>query len=217
MALAMRLRTGLVFLVIATAVPLLAVALFASALLVSHEESNFVTAVKDRNRAFMAAVDAELKGTIVTLKALSASRMLARGDLRGFHQTLVAALATQGSWLNVVVLDPDGRQLVNAAVPWGTPLPRHPVQLESLREVIATLRPSVGGLVVDGGPFVPRPNIPVRVPVLRDGRLAYILTAIIDPEAFQTLIANQRLPEGWASGLAISVWNASGSMIAVRM
>ena len=206
----MRLRTGLVLLVLATAVPLLAVALFASALLVSHEESNFVTAVKDRNRAFMAAVDAELKGTIVTLKALSASRMLARDDLAGFHRTLVAALATQGSWLNVTLLDPRGRQLVNAAVPYGTPLPARPADAESLRETVSSLRPSVGGLNVGGNSFIKRPGIPVRVPVIRDGRLAYVLTATLDPEAFQTLIVNQRLPEGWASGLV----DASGQLIA---
>ncbi|HEY2336105.1 MAG TPA: ATP-binding protein [Burkholderiales bacterium] len=206
----MRLRTGLILLVIATAVPLLAVALFASAMLVGHEESNFVTAVKDRNRAFMAAVDAELKGTIVTLKALSASRMLANDDLAGFHQTLVAALATQGSWINVVLLDPDGRQVINAAVPWGTPLPQYPTQPDSVREVVSTLRPAVGGLVVGGGFFTKRPSIPVRVPVVRGGHLVYILSAILDPEAFQTLIANQRLPEGWASGLA----DANGLLIA---
>ncbi|HEX4926812.1 MAG TPA: hypothetical protein VFV74_02300, partial [Burkholderiales bacterium] len=69
----MRLRTGLLLLVLATAVPVVAFALLASALVVKHQQDNYVTAVKDRNRAFMSAVDAELKAAIVALRALGAA------------------------------------------------------------------------------------------------------------------------------------------------
>ena len=207
----MRLRTGLLLLVLATAVPLVAFALLASALVVRHQQDNYITAVKDRNRAFMSAVDAELKGTIVTLEALTANRALAEGDLRRFHRTAVSVLDTQPAWFNVILLKPEGGQMVNAAIPWGTALGQSAYRLDSLRAVVNTLRPAVGSIVLASrGPFVNRPGIPVGVPVMREGRLAYILAALVRPEAFQDLIMQQKLPTGWVSGLV----DADGQFIA---
>src|SRR5690242_12036585 len=121
----MRLRTGLLFLVLATAIPLVAFALLASALVVQHQQDNYVIAVKDRNRAFMSAVDAELKGTIVTLQAMTASDALSRGDLEQFYHRASATLATQPSWLAIIVFTPDGRQVINTLAQWGAPLYRN--------------------------------------------------------------------------------------------
>jgi two-component system CheB/CheR fusion protein len=50
----------------------------------------------------------------------------------------------------------------------------------------------------------------VRVPVLRDGKLAYVLTAVVNPQSFEPLIQQQRLPAGWVSGLV----DAEGQFIA---
>jgi signal transduction histidine kinase/ActR/RegA family two-component response regulator len=205
----MRLRSHLFLLVLATAVPLLAFALLASGLLVQHENENFVAAVKNRNRAFMSAVDAELKGSIVTLQALASSRRLAQGDLKGFHDDARAVLTTQPNWLNVILLSADGRQLVNAATFPGEPLPAKPEESRSLQQAIATLSPAVGG-VQSRGPFINRPGIPLRVPLVREGKLAYVLTALLKPESFQALFESQHVPEGWVSGLV----DAQGRLIA---
>jgi signal transduction histidine kinase/CheY-like chemotaxis protein len=200
----MRLRSGLLMLVLATAVPLVAFAVLASALVVKHTQDNYAIAVKDRNRAFMSAVDAELKGAIVTLQALTASRALAEDDLPRFHQSMIAVLDTQPSWFNVLLLSADGEQLVNAAAPWGAQLAEAPAQPQSFQAVLRTGGPAVGSVIAQGGPFVKRPGIPVRVPVMRHGKLAYVLTALIKPEVFERLIQQQRLPAGWVSGLVDS-------------
>jgi hypothetical protein len=39
------------------------------------------------------------------------------------------------------------------------------------------------------------------VPVVRDGSVAYVLTAIVNPESFDRLFAAQGDSAGWASGL----------------
>ena len=111
----MRLRNNLVVLVIATALPLVLLAVLASYLLVSHEQANFTRAVKDRNRAFMTAVDAEIQGHVATLQALTSLRSIVRGDLKAVHADLVAAQLTQASWLDVFLSAPDGRQVVVAS------------------------------------------------------------------------------------------------------
>src|SRR5690349_15128849 len=141
----MRLRTSLLLLILATVVPLLTFAIVASALLVRHQQDNFVTAVKDRNRAFMSAVDADLRGSVEILQALSASRSLERGDIAAFHQDAGALLKTQPSWQTIILLAHDGRHLANAVVRYGAPLPDKPRQPDSFDAVVKTLRPVIGG------------------------------------------------------------------------
>src|SRR5581483_9111332 len=110
----MRLRSSLVTLVVATVVPLVLFAVLVTVFLVRYERDNFVAAMTDRNRAFVSAVDAELRGHVTTLQAFSAARSLAAGDLRAFNADAAAVLKTQSDWLNVVMTTPEGRQVVNA-------------------------------------------------------------------------------------------------------
>src|SRR5689334_6387454 len=197
----MRLRTALVLLVLATALPLVVFALLASAMLVKHQQETYVTAVKDRNRAFMSAVDAELKGTIVALQAMSASGALKEGNLARFYATSQDVLATQPNWMNIALITPDGQQVLNALAPWGTELNRTAREPASVRKVVQTLRPAVGNILYGDGTYTSRAGIAVRVPVMRDGKLAYVLSAIIRPESFTPLIEQQHLPVGWVTGL----------------
>src|SRR4030095_12528693 len=119
----MRLRSNLILLVIATAVPLVLLAVLASYLLVSHEQANFAAAVRDRNRVFMSAVDAELKGHVASLQAITSLRSLVQGDLKPSTEALWPVQRTQAYWLDVFLSAPDGQQLVNSLVPYGNPLP----------------------------------------------------------------------------------------------
>jgi signal transduction histidine kinase len=196
-----RLRSSLVSLVIATVVPLVLFAVLVTVFLVRYERDNFIQAMKDRNRAFLSAVDAELKGQITSLSALSAARSLEGDDLRRFHDDAVAVLKTQPDWLNVILTTPEGRQRMNAAAPPGVELIPKPQQPDTLETVLRTRAPVIGNVVAEGGRFIRRPGIPVRVPIVRDGRLVYVLSALVTPEAFQRLIEHQHLPAGWVSGL----------------
>src|SRR4051812_11467805 len=195
----MRLRSSLILLVIATVVPLVALAVILSALLVSQQNENFLAAVKDRNRAFMSAVDSELKGTIDKLYALAASRNLAKNDFAAFYQDAVAVHATQPYWLTVSLRTAEGRPIMNAGVAWGTPILAQPLQAESIRTVVETGKPVIG--TVGLGPTDKLPGIPVRVPVLRGDKVAYVLTAVLKTEPFEALMQEQRVPAGWVSGL----------------
>ena len=197
----MRPRNDLMLLVLATALPLLAFALLASALLVWQEQDNYVTAVKDRNRAFMSAVDAQLKGTIGALEALGASGALHDGDLARFHAASQDVLAAHPGWLNLVVFNAEGRQVLNALAPWGDALHRPALESRSLRKAVQTHSPSVGNVMYGDGVFTSRPGIAVRVPIVREGKLVYVLSAIVKPESFQPLIEQQQVPAGWTSGL----------------
>ena len=43
--------------------------------------------------------------------------------LAGFHAEARRVAGTQPSWMTVLLLAPDGRQLVSSRMPWGAPLP----------------------------------------------------------------------------------------------
>jgi hypothetical protein len=50
-------------------------------------------------------------------------------------------------------------------------------------------------------PLVGKPGITVRVPVLRQNEVVYVLSAVVDPASFEALIQQQNVPQGWISGL----------------
>ena len=194
----MRLRNNLILLVIATALPLVTLAALTSYLLVSHEQANFARAVMDRNRAFMSAVDAELKGHVTSLQALTSLRSILHGDLKAAYEDLVAVQRTQPWWLDVFLSTPDGQQLVNSLVPYGSALPA-PIDPSSVRRSASDRQPVISGII--DRPLVGKLGISVRVPVMRQNEVAYVLSAVVDPASFDALIQQQNLPEGWISGL----------------
>jgi signal transduction histidine kinase/ActR/RegA family two-component response regulator len=198
----MRLRSSLFLLSLATAIPLVAFGLLAATFVVRLENESLVSAAKARNRAAMSAVDAELRGAVDMLKALSVARSLATDDLAAFDTLGRSVLATQPSWVTLLLHDPSGRQIVNAGAPTGTPLPDKPAAPASIETAIRTGQPVVDNLVSAQTPqFRGQLGIPIRVPIVRDGHAVYVLTAVLSPETFQRLLVGQDLPDGWVSGL----------------
>jgi signal transduction histidine kinase len=162
----------------------------------------------DSARVDAASIDREFAGTMSTLGALATSPSLDRGDLAAFHAEGVRVQATQPGWYTIVLLSPDGQQLVSTRLPWSTPL-MHVVEPDSLQRLVASMRPVVGMIrrPPQGGPEV---VFPVRVPVVRNGQLKYALSAIVNVESLARVIPGQ-LPEEWTR----SILDPEG-MIAVR-
>jgi signal transduction histidine kinase/CheY-like chemotaxis protein len=134
--------------------------------------------------AVMNAVDAELKSTIGILDALAASPRLARGDFERFQAEAEQLLARHPSWLNVVVADRE-RQVMNARIRPGDPLP--PVAAAAgVEQVFRTGRPLIGKIMY--APVVGAYSFAVQVPVLREGKVEYVVTAVARPESLLELL-----------------------------
>jgi PAS domain S-box-containing protein len=194
----MTLRGSLISLAAGTALPLALLLVLVGYVLVEHEKDTFRRGALDRNRAFMTAVDAELHGHIATLNALAASPALQVPDLAAFHREATRFTESQPDWGTIILATPDGQQLVNTAAAPGAPLPKT-TEMQSLERVVSTGEPVVGGVTF--GPIIRDYFVPIRVPVFRNHRLAYVLTAAVSPPHFGRLIENQKLPAGWVSGL----------------
>jgi signal transduction histidine kinase/ActR/RegA family two-component response regulator len=191
---------------------LLPVVLFAVA--VVHRLSIQEQAASER-RALLAArnlsetVEREISGTVRTLQALASSQQLNQGDLKSFHSEAKRVAQTQATWVSVILLSPDGRQLVNTRQPFGKRLPSV-IEPASLQRIVETRQPTVGNLA--RGKLEPSiVAIPVRIPVMRDNNVQYILTAIITQNALAKVVDEQTTLDGeWTR----TVVDAQGVVIA---
>jgi signal transduction histidine kinase len=187
------LRWYLIWLVVGVLLP---VVVFAGAIVLRLAQQDQAAAERRllreaRNLAF--TIDLELSNTTRALQVLAASEQLVEGDLEGFYQEARRVLATQPTWARVVLQAPDGLQLFHSDQPLGEPIPARRVS-GSLNQTVATGLPSLGNL--SWGEWAPGFTFPVRVPVLEQGDVRYVLTAVITSEALGELISQQLPVEG---------------------
>ena len=188
------LRSHLVLLVVVAFVPLLAFAVVMVVLSARNERAVFQRGATERTRALLTAVDAEVRSSMSTLQALASSRYLDSGDLPGFHDEAARVLKTQPGWLTMNLALPSGQQVINLLRRPGTPLGAI-AEKPSFDQVLKTQRPTVGDLIF--GELTQKYDFRIRAPVIRNGVVKYVLTAVIDPRTIDELLSPQRLPPNW--------------------
>src|SRR5258705_2981137 len=105
-----------------------------------------------------------------------------------------------------MLADRPGKRLADTRFP--TRVPNAAIQeRRSFEAVVRTRAPVVGNLVkgLDGNL-----QFPIRVPVIRNGALRYVLTALITAEGILDVVQRQGLPDDWV----ISIFDANGLRVA---
>ena len=157
-------------------------------------------------RALATGVNTELNSSILVVQALATALSLDRDDLVGFQERAQRVLETQPNWAAVFLADPSGKRLVDTRFRYGTLLTPI-IEKASFDRAVRTRAPAVGNLARSPqGPLL----FPVRAPVIRDGELRYVITALVKPEAILEVIKRQRLPDDWI----ISIFDAHGLRVA---
>jgi signal transduction histidine kinase/ActR/RegA family two-component response regulator len=157
-------------------------------------------------RALASAIDAELRGVRHVLDALATSSALDAGDVSLFYRVAQPVAATREHWRAILLAQPDGKVLVHTGYPQGRS-DMAIVEPESFEQLVQLKGPVVGAMRRGArGEY----GVPVRVPVIRDGKLRYVLTGVIDPQAFLDVISRQRVPSEWV----VSVFDAKGLRVA---
>jgi signal transduction histidine kinase len=174
-------------------------AVVVAVLVVKQERDTLRDAAVDRVVAVMSAIDAELRGSLATLQALAESAQLEKGDLAAFHAEASRILRAHPDWLDYTLAFPDGTRISSSAAAPGTQT-LSVVDRESFDRAVTRGEAAVGSLAL--GPDGRRWGIPIRMPVLREGAVQYVLTAVLRPDAFADLLRAQRLPEGWVVAIA---------------
>jgi len=198
-------RRHLFALVVAGTLPLAILATAGLLVLFQQQRDAAQRRTLEVTRAIATAVDGELEHSRSALQVLATSSALERGDLAAFHEAAVRTLAAQPRWNNVVLVDTDGLQLMNSAVPFGQPLA--PIrERESFEAVLATGRPQVSHLIAGRRGFA----VALRVPVVQDGRIRYVLSSILKPDSIAAIVGRQRVePHS-----VISVFDSAGQRLA---
>jgi PAS domain S-box-containing protein len=189
-----KVRTYLLIFALAILVPMLAFAAIAVVAFDRQQRALVERGGVETARALMNALDRELEGTITTLRALATARSLERDDLAMFYEDARRVLASQQHWFTITLVAPSGQRLMDLVYPYGSDLP--PLrERETFELVVRTGRPAVGPITF--GPLIGRYAVPIRVPILRGGRVAYVLTGVIEPAAIEEILRRQQIPSDW--------------------
>src|SRR6476659_5543310 len=182
----------------AALVPVVACALAAAAVLINDERQATEREAISRARGAMTAVDAHLRGSIVSLGTLASSKNLEAGDIRAFHQESQRVLGTQTAWVNIGLISSRKMQLSNAVEAFGRPesLPLLPPEDDSFEIAVRTGRPAIGN--VAAGNVVTSPTVRVRYPVTYGEEVRYVMSAPLNLRHLAALLEAQRVPADWA-------------------
>ena len=200
------LRQRLFVVVVAAVVPLAVVAAFAIWAGYQQQRQQAERSGLDVARALHTAVGAELRRTISVLQVLASSRAMEPLDREFLLERARQTLTAQAHWRAITLADPQGRIVLDTRTAEGEPIPP-PLDIESLRRVVATHAPAVGYIVrsPDAGHV-----LAVRVPVMRQGELRYVMSAVLDPRAILTVLNSHRATESWTAAAA----DAKGNRVA---
>jgi len=169
----------------------------------------YITADQERSYARNAAtealtqvahrIEAEISRETQVAETLASSAALDQGNLQDFYLEATRIVASRPLWETAALTKPDREQVLNVLRPLGAPL--EPVlETESFNAVLRTRKPVLGGL----GPYqaaIGKRLVSLRVPVVREGELRYVLTIGLLPDQFSTILGQTGLPVGWAGTL----------------
>jgi signal transduction histidine kinase len=202
------LRARLLLLAVASMVPLLAFSLGSQYLQYRDAVAAAGGQTLELARSMSLVVDQELRARMVALQVLAVSPTLRGNDIATFRAQAQAVIAQQFPGSNLILLRPDGQQLMNTLVPPDAPLPVRP-NLDSMRQVFATGLPAVSDAYMSA--IGPRLVVAIDVPVKRDdGSIAYVLSSNPQLEDFGAIVRRQRLREGWV----VSIYDRNGVNVA---
>jgi signal transduction histidine kinase/ActR/RegA family two-component response regulator len=119
-------KRHLLVLVLGALLPLLALAVALTVLLVREDRLRAERNLHENARLLAAALDGELNRSIAAMQTLARSDALRRNNLQRFYEEAKDARDALGLWDNVLLLSPTGEHLFNLMRPFGTPLPPVP-------------------------------------------------------------------------------------------
>lgn len=192
-------RRGLVLLALAALLPLVVLAGGLSVLFLHQQQAVMRTSAVHQVERMLGTVERELFTQIELLKVLAQSPLL-DGDqpnLAAFHDLAERFKTQLPLWHRVILVDTAGHLVVRTGAPFGAPLPPVTDQ-RSYRRVLETGEPTVGDLAGpgpadNGGP----PRASFRVPVLREGKIRFVLTGVVSIERLSALLASPDLDPAW--------------------
>jgi signal transduction histidine kinase len=200
------LRTRLFYLAAAGFLPLAVMSGVGLLALVHQQRTLAERAEIGISRALSTAVDAELSRSLAVLEAIATATILDSGDLARYRELAQRVAETRPQWRAVILHDAQGRMVLNTTYPPGAALPQT-AERETVDFVLREHRPAIGTLARGQEGMY---SFGLRVPVVRQGELRYVLSAVLAPDGIREIINRQRVPSDWV----VSVFDAKDQRVA---
>ena len=147
-------------------------------------------------RALVAALDRELESAESAARVAAAWPTLDAGSLAQFHAHARELLRPEFPAHAFVLTGPDGQPLLSTRIPFGSRLPPGGNRA-SVRKVFERGDAITSGLYSRGPGQAP--VISADVPVWRNGKVVFVLSAELRPRRIGDLLGAQQLPPGWVA------------------
>ena len=127
-------------------------------------------------------------------------------DLRVFEEVARRTRERHKDWLAVVLMSADGRWLYSTQPDDDAPN-RKVEDRGSFDQAVRTARPVVGDVIKGAhGKW----GIPLRAPVIRNGRVVYVVTVVLNPKSVRDTLSSLRMAGPWVT----FVVNTQGHVVA---
>ena len=190
----MRIRSRLVFLVLAVLVPAFLGSAIAVGYLYREEQKFNYESMRETARALALSLDRELARRESVLHTLAGSPALQRGETERFYG--FAARIGQQHDAAIILSDLEGRQVLNTRVPFGQPLPPMLREERENRARFGNEATVISDVYLPPAGLGPH-SFAVQVPVWRDGTVVQFLTMATFASQMQPLVAGPGLPRSW--------------------
>lgn len=194
-------------LAIGAVLPSVVFAVFLVGWVLQEQQAMLDRRLLQRARALGGELDRETGASLRTLQALAESEHLDEGgDLGRFQGRAARFLSSRPSWRAVLLSSPEGARLVAVPSPLGPP--QGEVDDPAGREaVVASGQPKVGDLLrAAQGEW----TYLISVPVVRDGRVRFVLAASLSPQGVREVISVGPSDEEWTR----TVVDSAGRVVA---
>lgn len=180
---------------------LLGALLFHSASVQREQLERRVTQVLE---ALVNDIDRDLDRDIAILQTLATSQPLADEDWQAFYDQAKAALQGRAY---LILVDANGRQLVNTYVPYGAQ-PALTGDPDTVRRMAEAKTAIVSNLFVSL--VVKKPVFNVSIPVLQDGQFRYVMSLGLLPDDLVSILSSEQLGPEWVT----MIWDTNGVILA---
>ncbi len=205
----MLLRRPFLLLLLAAFLPLAALSVALGIAALRAERDTIERDALDRVRLLSAALARELTAQLDVLRVLAQSRDFDDGVTPVEFDELGRRIKQEmPAWLAMRFSEADGKIVADAQlVPRITGSSSHIVDIESHRSAVETKRPVIGRILL--GPLG-RHAFALRAPVIRDGEVKYVVSAVISPDTIRDRFLLPGLPEHWIA----TVIDGAGNIVA---
>ena len=194
------LRKSMIWQGIAALILIVALTVLAGALEFAREKDRLAKDLLLTTRALNHSVSQHLTTAINFTQVLSATLhgdLLSHNFAEAHRKSILALSATQFSD-HVVLTDGSGQQLFNTLLPYGDPLPVTK-NIDRIKDVFATAKPRISQLII--GTISKKFEVLIDVPVMRDGRVIYVLTSVLNASAMRGILLEPHFSEEWTANI----------------